>query len=102
MNLDIKIYCCGCVSCHKVINRLRQLGEFTIESREDIVMKKASETIGIVPVFEFNNVYYNEYEIGSLIDKGETFILPKEEPTVEVVSQPISKKIHNPYKYKEA
>ena len=89
MVLDWKVYVTGCVSCHKVITRLREIGELNIETNENIVSKVASETIGFVPVFEFDNKFYNEYEISTMLNNGEKFILPK----VVIEEKIINKKI---------
>ena len=93
MRLDVKVYCCGCVSCHKVVARLQKMGDIEVEKDELIVMKIASETVGLVPVFEFNNKFFNERDIDSMINNGETFILPTEEKNIVTnIKQELNKK----------
>lgn len=73
----LKVYCTGCVSCHPAIKKLQYNNlPFIVEDNYDIVMKKVTETIGIVPVFEFNDKYYNEKEIESMVDNGYKFEIP--------------------------
>ena len=66
----VKIYIGkGCVNCHKVVNKLFDyIGEAYVERDEAIVSDVMAKTFGVVPVFEHNNMYYNEYQISSMID----------------------------------
>ena len=70
----LKVYCTGCVGCHPAIKKLQLNNiEFTVENNYDIVIEKAIKTIGIVPIFEFENNIYNEYQIENMVDEGFNF-----------------------------
>ena len=77
----IKVYVGkGCVSCHKVVNKLNDYtSEVYVERDEVIVGDIISKTFGVVPVFEHNGVFYNEYQISSMIDNGFDFNISKED-----------------------
>ena len=85
MDLDVIVYCTGCVNCHKVVSRLRQLGNINIETNEKIVMEVASKSFGVVPIFEHRGKLYNEYQISNMIDNKFDFTIKDniaEEPKV--------------------
>ena len=82
----IKIYVGqGCVSCHKVVKKLYNYytSDIYVERDDKIVGEVLSKTFGVAPVFEFNNVFYNEYQISSMIDEKFDFSEPlKSEPII--------------------
>ena len=58
---------------------------------EKMVSKVVSNTIGVVPVFKFENKYYNEYEIEKMFNDGVDFNkknnIIKTEEVVKVTSK---------------
>ena len=70
----IEIYCTGCIYCHKVIKKLNtQNVDINIISDEKVVSKVVSNTFGVIPVFKYNEKYYNEYDIDRMLNEGIDF-----------------------------
>lgn len=64
----------GCVSCHKAVKKLlNYVSDVYVERNEEAVSEIVSKTFGVVPVFEHNGIFYNEYQISSMIDEGFNF-----------------------------
>lgn len=78
----LKIYVGGaCVSCHKAVKMLQYKEiPFVVETDIEKTIDVVSKTTGIVPLFEFDGKYYNEYQIEGMIESGFDF---KIKPVVE-------------------
>ena len=88
----LEIDCTGFISCHKTIKKLNISNiEMNIITDEKVVSEIVSNTIGVVPVFKFENKYYNEYEIERMLDNGVDFNkknnIIKTEEVVKVTSK---------------
>lgn len=88
----LEVYCTGCISCHKTIKKLNVSNiEMNIITDEKVVSEIVSNTIGVVPVFKFENKYYNEYEIEKMFNDGVDFNkknnIIKTEEVVKVTSK---------------
>ena len=88
----LEVYCTGCISCHKIIKKLNISNiEMNIITDEKVVSEVVSSTIGVVPVFKFENKYYNEYEIEKMFNDGVDFNkknnIIKTEEVVKVTSK---------------
>lgn len=92
----LKIYSTGCVSCLQVVKKMLLKGmTFSVIDNPEIVIDIASKTLGIVPIFEYKDKYYNQIEISNMVDLGETFEdkpIIKEIPIVKEEVKIINKK----------
>ena len=70
----LKIYSTGCINCLEVMRTIRiKKIPFLVIDNQNEVEAIANSTIGIVPVFEFANKYYNHKQIKKMVDEGFMF-----------------------------
>ena len=90
----IKIYSTGCINCLEAVRLLHKKNiPFVVIGEQKEVERIATETIGIVPVFEVNNKFYNHAQMKNMINANFDF---SDKVTEEVkVENPIEEIVSN-------
>lgn len=70
----LKIYSTGCIRCLEIVKiLLKNKVKFIVEDSPSIVEDIATKTIGVVPIFEFDEKFYNSIQIKTMISNGVNF-----------------------------
>ena len=90
----LKIYSTGCINCLEAVKILhKNKVEFVVIDNQKIVEEVAIKTIGFIPVFEFNDKFYNHAQMKNMINANFDF---SDKVTEEVkVENPIEEIVNN-------